>query len=74
MENEQLTKAILSGFNIMSSEDIRVPASEIEPLANFKDLLKAILNGTLVLATPDRVLPEGVQLPKEEIKPKEDSD
>jgi hypothetical protein len=74
MENEQLTNAIMSGLNIMSSEDIRVPASEIEALANFKDILKAILNGQLILATPDRVLPEGVELPKEETISEEDSD
>ena len=42
MENEQLSKAILTGFEVMSSEDIRVKASDIEALANFKDILKAI--------------------------------
>jgi len=73
MKNEELTKTILAGFNVMSSEDIRVKASDIEDLANFKDILRGILNGTLILATPDRILPIGVELPKEEKNPEEDS-
>ena len=57
MENDELTKAIISGMNVMSSDDIKVPTKEIEALATFKDILRAILNGKLVLATPDKLIP-----------------
>ena len=73
MNNEQLTGAIMAGFSIMSSKDILLPASDLEALTQFKEILKAILNGSLILATPDRVLQEGVELPKEEKTPEEDS-
>jgi len=73
MTNEELTKIILAGLNTLSSEDVKVSAREIEALAGFKEILRAILSGELILATPDRVLPEGVELPKEEKTPEEDS-
>ena len=69
MQEEQKranANALLVGLNFMSSEDIRVPARDIETLVVFKDIIRAILNGQLILVTPDRVLPEGVELPKSE--------
>lgn len=69
MQEEQQrnnTNALLVGLNLMSSEDIRVPARDIETLVIFKDIIRAILNGQLILATPDRVLPDGVEMPKSE--------
>lgn len=74
MQEEQKrvnANALMVGLNLMSSEDIRVPARDIETLVVFKDIIRAILNGQLILATPDRILPEGVELPKTEVKEKE---
>jgi len=61
-----LRNAIITGLNIMNDDVVRVPASQIETLADFKDILKGLLNGQLVLATPDRVLPADAQLPNKE--------
>jgi hypothetical protein len=66
MENEQLSSAITIGLTTLSSDDVKVSAKDVESLATFKEILRAILNGQLVLATPDRIIPEGVELPKEE--------
>lgn len=69
MQEEQKranANALLVGLNLMSSEDIRVPARDIETLVVFKDIIRAILNGQLILATPDRILPDGVEMPKSE--------
>ena len=66
MENEQLSSAITIGLTTLSSDDVKVSAKDVESLATFKEILRAILNGQLLLATPDRILPEGVELPKEE--------
>jgi hypothetical protein len=67
MENNQLTtNALVIGLETLSSEDIKISANNIEALANLKEILRAILNGNLVLATPERVIPESVELPKQE--------
>lgn len=58
MQQEQINKAMIAGFETLCSEDIRVKASSIEDLANFKELLRAILSGQLVLASPDRIKDE----------------
>lgn len=68
MENNQTSNAILVGLNTLSNEDTKVSSLDIEALANFKGILRAILNGQLALVSPDRVLPEGVELPKKENK------
>ncbi len=63
--NEAVAAAISCGLTTLSDPDLRVPASNIEALANFKGLLRGLLQGTLVLATPDKLLPEVVEVPKE---------
>ena len=50
-----ITSAISAGFNLLSSEDVTVPAKELENLATFKVILMRLLQGELVLATPDRL-------------------
>lgn len=57
-ENKQLSQAIIIGLETLSSDDIKVSAKDIESLASFKGLLRALLNGELVIATPDRITPE----------------
>jgi len=54
-----ISKSIQTGLIVLSNDDVKVPASQIEDLAQFKEILRAVLSGQLVLATPDRVLPEG---------------
>lgn len=56
MQQHDLTKSIQTGLKTLSSEDVKIPSKDIEDLANFKDILKAILSGQLVIATPDRVI------------------
>jgi len=58
MNNEQLTQSFQVGLQTLSSEDVKVSSKDIEALANFKDILKAILSGQLVIATPDKIKSE----------------
>lgn len=62
----QLTNAIKIGLETLSDPEIRVRARDTEDLANFKDILRGLLNGNLVLASPDRLLPADAQLPNQE--------
>jgi len=75
-EQQQLdiSGAITCGLNTLSSEEVRVAARDVEHLATFKGLLRALLKGELTLATPDRVLPEGVNLPVQESENNNDND
>ena len=66
MENEQLTNALSIGLNTLNNEDTKVLARDVEALATFKEILRAILSGQLVLASPDRIIPEGSEIPNEE--------
>lgn len=66
MNNQEISQAILCGLNTLSDPEIRIPAKDVELLASFKGLLRGMLAGDIVLASPDRILPEGVELPKEE--------
>lgn len=61
-ETQDLSNAVVVGLNTLSNEDVRVPSKDIEALANFKGILKALLNGELVLASPDRIIPEGTKI------------
>lgn len=63
----QLTNAIKIGLETLSDPEIRVRARDTEDLANLKDILRGLLNGNLVLATPDRLLPADAQLPDQVI-------
>lgn len=62
----QLTNAVRVGLETLSDPEIRVRARDTEDLANFKDILRGLLNGNLILATPDRLLPEDAKLPNQE--------
>jgi len=75
-EQQQLdiSGAVTCGLDTLSSEEVRVAARDVEHLATFKGLLRALLKGELVLATPDRVLPEGVNLPVQEPEKKNEND
>jgi len=59
--NEIVTEAINCGLVTLSDPNLRIPASSIELLANFKGILRGLLNGELVLATPDRLLPQTIE-------------
>ena len=63
-----LGSAILCGLTTLSDPDIRVPGKDIEALANFKGILRSLISGELVLATPDRLLPEDMNLPVQEVE------
>ena len=61
-----ISKFIQLGLQTLSSDEVKIPSSQIEDLAAFKEILKAVLSGQLILATPDRVLPEGAERPNKE--------
>lgn len=65
---QDISKMITAGLSVLSSDEVRVPTSQVEDLAGLKEILRAVLNGKLVLASPDRVLPEGEEKPNKEIK------
>ena len=64
--NIDLQKAIVTGLEVLNDPDNKVASNTIEDLAVFKNILRAVLNGELVLASPDRILPEGAVTPNEE--------
>lgn len=70
MNDKELTEAIVCGLNTLSDPEIKISAKDIEVLANFKSILRGLLSGNLVLASPDRIIPKEVELPEEE-KPQE---
>jgi len=50
-----IRKTIEAGLAVLSSDDTKVPASQLEYVGNLKGLLIAVLEGKLVLADPDRI-------------------
>lgn len=67
MNDNELANAFNVGYRLLNGEDLKVPGKDIEALATFKNLLRAILEGQLILATPDRVKPEREETPTEMI-------
>jgi hypothetical protein len=67
MPTQNFTDAITCGLNTLSDSEIRVSVKDIENLSVLKAILKALISGELVLATPDRIIPEK-ELDKDEIK------
>ena len=65
-QNTILTEAITAGLSLLSSDDIKVSTKDIEALANFKGILKGIISGELILASPDRIIPDDDGSPKRE--------
>ena len=64
--NLNIGGAIQTGYELMCDEQIRVSMDKLESLVEFKGILRAILNGQLIIASPDRLLPEGVNTPEKE--------
>ena len=58
--NEQIdfSRAITAGLEELSRKDRDVSSANIEALAEFKLILRAIMQGNLVLASPDRIVQE----------------
>ena len=64
MDNRiDLTNAIQAGLYELDRRDRDVTSANVEALAEFKGLLRALLNKQLVIATPDKLLPEDTQSP-----------
>ena len=65
-DNIDISKAIIAGLEVLNDKEIRVRSDLIEDLAILKEILFSIRSGKLVLAPPERILPAGAQLPKED--------
>jgi hypothetical protein len=65
--NVDIRKAIVVGLDILNDPQVRVPVSAVNDLAVLKGLLQAIGNGELVIASPDRILPQDAKLPEEKV-------
>ena len=63
MNNDNYSNALICGLETLSSDDVKVAAKNIEQLSNFKQILRAIIRGDLVIASPDKIIPE---TPKQE--------
>lgn len=76
MEEQKMdiSGAIACGLDTLSSEEVRVASKDVEHLATFKGILRALLKGELILASPDRILPEGVTLPLQNAENNNDND
>ena len=69
MQDQQFLNALNAAIIHFEDRDVRVRSDLVDDIANFKGIVRAILNGQLVIASPDRVIPEA--RPKEETPPEE---
>lgn len=51
----EVSNAIVTGLRTLSDPSTKVSGNDIESLAIFKNILRAILAGELILASPDRL-------------------
>jgi hypothetical protein len=63
MDALQAINVINSALQMLRSKDVTFTSDHAEALTDLKFILRAVLSGELVLVTPNRVLPEGVQAP-----------
>ena len=64
--NIDISRAIIAGLEVLNDKEIRVRSDLIEDLSVLKEILFSIRSGKLILAPPERILPAGAQLPKED--------
>lgn len=55
---QNISKTIQVGLSTLSDPELKVSSSDIEILADFKSILRAVLNGQLVIASPDKIVPD----------------
>lgn len=66
MDNNQFSRAIIAVRTVLNDPEVKVSSNLVEDLSFFKEILSAISNGQLIVAAPDRLLPESIE-PKKEI-------
>ncbi len=69
---QNFTRTIQIGLNTLNDPKIRVPSSDIDELANFKNILRAILNRQLILVSPDIISSDKSQLSNKKSEDLED--
>jgi len=57
-QTEILSSAINTGLKHFSNPELMVSSTEVEDISNLKQLFRLILEGKLILASPDRLKPE----------------
>jgi len=62
----EVSNAIVTGLRTLSDPGTKVSGNDIESLAIFKNILRAILAGELVLASPDAIIKPPVIREKKE--------
>lgn len=62
-DNIDVSRAIIAGLDVLNDKDIRVRSDLIDDLALLKNILISINNGHLVIASPERILPKGAEVP-----------
>lgn len=63
MNRQNIFRALNAGLNHLSDPEVRPRADQIDDLAELKGILRAVINGQLIIATPDRLIPEGAEKP-----------
>ena len=54
-QNQQFFRALNAGLTHFEDRDVRVRSDLVDDIANLKGIVRAILNGQLVLASPDQI-------------------
>lgn len=60
--NIDISKAIAVGLDVLNDPQVKISSNLIEDIGVLKSLLRSLEQRQLVLATPDRILPEGINL------------
>lgn len=67
--NNNFTNAVNAALEHLSDRQNRVRSDLVDDIAYFKSILRGIASGQLVIASPEKIIPEGIELPKKESDP-----
>ena len=59
-------KAVVCGLEVLDNANTHIPGNKVEDISIFKGVLRSILQGQLVLATPDRLIKD--EKPKDDVE------
>jgi len=66
MNELKVINSLNAALTMLSSKDLTVTSDHVETMSDLKAVIRSILMSEIVLVTPDRVLPIGVQIPKKD--------
>ena len=64
--NEALTNAVRTGLNVFSDPELRIKSTDVENISTLKQLFRSLLQGELLIASPDQLKSAAAILEKAE--------